>query len=473
MSLPENTIISKTLLTIDKYKSLSNLKQAVIDNDYVPSSSKFLRSLLWKSVYITESLNIQSWQAKLNDSRRVYHGLIKDEDMTIPWYKLEADSAFYNPVELSRNSSLRRKKKLNIKTRLARVTVGDNDPLGGAGDGGGDGGGGGGTGAPDGDLDLLNTIILDIDRLFPGEKYIDNKFYKHQLIEVLYVWAKCHPTIGYKQGFHEILGLMYINMRQDSVSIPNTNTFSGDDLKILSLFDVNYLCHDLFTMFNKFMVNSGIIGSFYEDEKVLMNSIETFNMYLMKVDQLIHYTMISKLKLESQLWCIRYFRLLLSRELGNDLSLTNGLWDKLITVDGNKIPVVLYFLVIVMLINIKSDLIASDFSESLSLLLHYPITDGDSKFTHTIFTDGLKLFNNRDNDLKLYELGIKINEKLNPDLRISLSYNGRSSGESMRSRTGSPVRKSTETDTRAEKMAFEKYRMEMRLKKKAQLLMRS
>ncbi|EGV63289.1 hypothetical protein PSN45_004439 [Yamadazyma tenuis] len=484
--LQENIIISKTLLTLDKYKSLDHLKRAVVDNEYIPSSSKFLRSLLWKTVYITESLNIQLWQNKLNDTRRVYHKLIQDDDMTIPWYKLEADNTYYNPVELGRNSSLRRKKKLNgasvKKSKLALVQVQtSDDPLG--------------ENSSesnfnhlehDDDSELLRTIILDIDRLFPGEEYFNNRFYKQQIIEILYVWAKCNPRIGYKQGFHEILGLIYINFRKDSVSIPNTNTFCSEDIRILSLFDVKYLCHDLFTVFNKFMVNTSIISHFYENEYTLMNSIQSFNKSLMKVDQLIHYNLISKLKLESQLWCIRYFRLILSRELGNDLAVTNMLWDKLITIEGSRVPALLNFLIIVLLINVKSDLIVCDFSECLSLLLHYPIKFGTGKksyvtFIHDIFTDANRLLSVKDNDLELYECGMKINAKLNPDLNISLSYNGRTSGESMRSRTSSPgTRPSDESnrgtmgskDSKAEKMAFEKYRMEMRLKKKAQSLMR-
>lgn len=502
-SLPENEVINKTLRTIHKYRSINQLKQAVQDNDYTPENSKFLRSLLWKAVYITESLNIQQWLTKLNDSRRVYHELIKGSDMIIPWYKLENDDPFFQTIELSRNSSLRSKKRTTNmvkKSRLARVQVNDvDDPLNAPADIEEISNGLSNTHIPyDDDVELLRCIILDIDRLFPGEEFFDNQFYKKQIIEVLYVWAKCNPKVGYKQGFHEILGLIYINIRKDSVEVPSTNTFSSDDLKVLNLFDAKYLCHDLFTLFNKFMVNTGIIASYYENETALLKSIESFNQYLMKVDQLIHYSLISKLKLESQLWCIRYFRLLLLRELGSNLSTANLLWDKLITVESNRITQVLTFCIIVLLMNIKADLIICDFSEALGLLLHYPpkFENNPNEFIHELFIESLKLYTLKDNDLKLYEQGMKINQKVNPDLKISLSFNGRTSGESMRSRTASPTRKiSTDSvsslhgsngskgssapktmegkNSKAEQMAFEKYRLEMRLKKKAQLLMRS
>lgn len=529
LQLPENSIISKTLLSIDKYKSLDQLKQAVIENEYSPANGKFIRSLLWKSVFITESLNIKLWANKLSDSRRVYHQLIKGDDMIIPWYKLEIDSPYYQPIELSRNSSIRKTKNttgiakqnsIKQKSKLTRVKMND-DPLSKGDESKGE------TSdilsqtdeREDTDLELLKTIILDAERLFPGEKFFnDNKYYRQQVIEVLYVWCKYNNSIGYKQGFHEILGLIYMNIRKDSITIPKTNTISSDDLKILNLYDMNYLCHDIFTIFNKFMVKNGIISNYYENENVLLKSIESFNKYLMKVDQLIHYNLISKLKVESQLWCIRYFRLMLLREIGHDLDIMTYLWDKIIVVEGNKVPNLLTFLIIVLLINLKSDLIICDFSEGLSLLLHYPTelkfdNVTSLQFVNNLFKDSLKLLSVMDNDLKLYELGMKINERCNPDLKISLSFNGRTSSESMRSRTASPIRKissnnsdirpsfeSTHSshsimgnlnsnstpnlnsntqqsqpstkDSRAEKMAFEKYRLEMRLKKKAQLLMR-
>lgn len=246
-------------------------------------------------------------------------------------------------------------------------------------------------------------------------------------------------------------------------------------------------------IFSLFLTNSWSIPASSQaitSETALLRSIESFNQYLLKVDQLIHYSLISKLKLESQLWCIRYYRLLLLRELGSNLTLANLLWDKLITVDSNRITHVLTFCIIVLLINIKADLIICDFSEALGLLLHYPpqSENNPSEFIHDLFNESLNLLNLKDNDLKLYEQGMKINQKMNPDLKISLSFNGRTSGESMRSRTSSPQRKiSTDSvssshllsnpprtmeskKSKAEQMAFEKYRLEMRLKKKAQLL---
>ncbi|KAK6456454.1 rab-GTPase-TBC domain-containing protein [Scheffersomyces xylosifermentans] len=510
----ENEIISKVLLTIDRCKgNLNHFKSSITDNEYTPlNSTCFTRTLVWKVCLITDSLKIQTWDSKLSNSRVVYHQLMRRDDMVIPWWLLEHDSPFFQTQELSRKSSLKgnptvRRTRTLGKTSLTRVSNVE-DPLSA------------GVSSrsrsstpplissetTEEDVELLQTIILDIDRLFPGEEFFHSSnphslLAKRQMIQILYVWAKCNPQVGYKQGIHEILGLMYINLYRESLVIPSTNTISADDLRILSLFDIHYLPHDLFTMLNKFLLQSGVINHFYENENVLWKSIEKFNVYLMKVDQLIHYNLINKLKLESQLWIIRYLRLLLLRELGNDLETTSLLWDKLVAAqfshhNGNTItaiPDLVMFMIIVLLIQLKTHLITSDFSEALSLLLHYPVpakfnTEASrGEFIATLYKDAAKLYEKRETDLKLYEYGIKLNNAYNPNLRITMSYTGsaRSSVESTNSARASlspsrspapPVSQPPPApggdNVRAEQMRFEKIRLEMRLKKRAQSMLR-
>ena len=59
-----------------------------------------------------------------------------------------------------------------------------------------------------------------------------------------------------------------MHLAKESAIIPQTNTFSSDDLKILNLYDFNYLSHDVFTIFNRFMIQSGIITNFMKVNKV-------------------------------------------------------------------------------------------------------------------------------------------------------------------------------------------------------------
>lgn len=441
--LKENEIISKTLLTIDKFKgSVETFKASITGGEYTSLNMPncFTRTLVWKVCLITESLNLSLINQKLRDSRLVYHLLIHNKEMKIPWHELDPESAYYQPVNtIKRNVSSKHKSSARgRKNTLDRVQI-QHDPL-----------------SEDSsttpqveethdDHELLVAIILDVDRLLPGDPFYQEFTNKKQLVEILYIWSKCNPQVGYKQGLHEIIGLIFMHLAKESAIIPQTNTFSSDDLKILNLYDFNYLSHDVFTIFNRFMIQSGIITNFYESEQSLWNSIERFNMYLMKIDQFIHYTLNTKLKLEAQLWIIRYLRLLLSRELGEDVETTMLLWDKLIASQlstdhlGSNltvIPELLNFIIIQLLMQKKSDIISSDFSECLTLLLHYPINftndEARNEFIRKLYKDATKLYERKDNDLKLYEYGVKLNK---------------------------------------DKMKFEKTRLEMRLKKKVQLML--
>lgn len=475
----ESDIISKVLLTTEQYKgSFPAFRTAILLNEYNPKSDNFSRLLLWKTCFLTETLNIPSWDQKLLASRAVYHLLRRNPDMSIPWNKLEHDSEFY--------SSAVSKTSLNgISTRLVRIKDVNDDPLGSNGVS---------TSTlakttfQNTDLELLDAIILDVQRLFPGEDMFNNGSdgafaAKRQLVVILYTWCKCNPNVGYKQGMHELVGLIYLNMVKESVILTNSQDFTAEERKILSLYNLQYLEHDVFALFNRFFVASGLVGDFYETEARLMESIESFNGLLMKVDQLIHYNLITKLKLESPLWIIRYLRLLLLRELSNDLEVSSLLWDKLVAAELEK-PVgqlclssLIISLIIILLIHLKTELMLCDFSEALSLLLHYPISAKMHvypDFIGSLFKDAYSLHSLKGQDLKLYEYGLKLNKLYNSRIKVNM---GGSSGSVTPSTPGvlspkSSVDLPTIADTKAAKLKFEKNRLEMRLKKKAQEMMK-
>ncbi|CCG23464.1 hypothetical protein CORT_0D06280 [Candida orthopsilosis Co 90-125] len=498
----ENELISKVLLTIDKYKgSLPTFKKAIIDGDYttLQQPKLFSRLLLWKVCLIVDSFTISTWATKLKETRMVYQQLTLREDMVIPWVELDQDNAYYLPPHVTRKTGLKRNFSLKGSRSIKRSALFEratDDPLSSTTQPATKG-----TEISDhtADLELLNIIILDVERLFPGEVFYHGDSnaipIKRQLIEVLYVWCKCHPRVGYKQGFHEILGLIHMNLYKESITLDqdqlNSARYSPDEMVILSLYNMRFLGHDLFNIFNKFVFTSGIATTLYESEIELTKSIDLFNAYLMKVDQFIHYTLTTKLELDSQLWIIRYLRLLLIRELGNDLETTSLLWDKLIATQtqGNQTTgttyflEVLIFLVIQLLIQQKTELVTSDFSECLSLLLHYPIPQftlpsNRDLYIHVLYRDAMKLYERRNDDLKLFEYGNKLNKKYNPGLKISLGYrnssefsdsnSARSSVDSSISTNGYNLNSvDAPTNDRADKMRFEKMRLEMRLKKKA------
>lgn len=479
--LAENEIISKVLVALNTYKDLGRMKAAVADGEYSPITSpqSFSRTLVWKASLITNSLTILQWGASLSQSRAVFHEITKREDMAIPWHSLDETCCFFREKSLRRQISVHR---IETESRASseRERSGPHVDMGNVKDPSPSLGHTTAYAFTESDTDLLKSIILDIDRLFPGEAFFlatnpKLRASKNRIIEVLYVWCKCNPLVGYKQGIHEIIGLISMELEQEAVSISHSSEFSPQDLQILGLYDTAYMAHDLFTVFNRFMVLSGIIALFYESESVLWSSIERFNIYLMKVDQLIHYNLVNKLKLESQLWAIRYFRLLLSRELDSNLELVALLWDKLVILDHGEhgliaIPEMLMFMTIQLLIQVKTELVACDFSDCLSLLLHYPMQtrlkahSSALLMMNHLFRDASKLYAARNDDKQLYERGLKLNVRYNPSLKIKMNFDNRPSSSS---RPSSPPKL-----TPADKMSFEKYHTEQRLKKKLQLMVK-
>ncbi|KAG7193610.1 uncharacterized protein KQ657_000683 [Scheffersomyces spartinae] len=503
----EDKVISRVLLTVNKYSGeISSLKTAVSQGEYTLDCSYYSRLLVWKTVAIVETLQITEWDSKLHSSRVVYHQLSKDT--IVPWHSLEPDNPFYVPLAAFAASSTKGRTTISSSRSLKRsaqreLTI--NDPLSEVEQKISTTGG-----SHDSDLELLQAIMMDIERLFPGEEFFRDDKHRKQLIEVLYVWSKCNLSIGYKQGIHEILGLIYFNMYKESIQVDKSKTTDKNELTILNLYNQQYLKHDLFTIFNKFMVGGGIITTYYDSERTLIEAIDQFNVYLMKVDQVVYYTLLHKLKLESQLWIMRYFRLLLSREI-NDLNQSSAYWDLLIcTPNLSCIPELMSFCIVVLLIRVKHDILTGDFSECLELLLHYPLQEpiDDPNYFQSfqvlnstfmigdILNDAFKLYEQRSHDLKLYELGLKLNKKYNPNLRVSMSFSSapttresspaKSSMDKPRLPSEEPKGEPTQIsnkklkytqanliESRANQAQFEKMRMEMRLKKKVQQMLNS
>lgn len=474
-----NTNIENVLLTVERYKgSMVEFRHAVVHGKY-HGCGFFSRVLTWKACYLTDSLNTPAWAERLRNTRRVFRDLRHKPDMKVPWWTLDADCDLYvSPQTSSAHGSKTHAKGAVAPRQLDRVRI-DHDPLS----------------LPPSDplssadvltpdADLLRSVVMDVQRLFPGEALFHAASpaavrRKRHVVAMLYVWAKCNPQVGYKQGMHELLGLIYVNMAREAVDIPPPadTSYSAADRSILALFDAHYLQHDVFALFNRFVGTSGVVAQFYLSEQRLMDLIAAFDALLMKVDQLVHYNLVTKLRLEPQLWIIRYLRLLLSRELGPNMDQLSLLWDRLVAAELLLpagllcLPNLVLFLVVVLLVRIKSELMVCDFSEALTLLLRYPIaakTSAHARFLDSLFSDAYDLYQNRGNDLKLYEHGLRLARKAGTC--VSVLYL-RPTTPVLSPRLSTETAMPTAEATRAANMAFEKTRLEMRLKKKAQLMM--
>lgn len=293
------------------------------------------------------------------------------------------------------------------------------------------------------DIDELKTIILDIERIFPGLTLFQNIKVKKDIVELLFVWYKLNQDIGYRQGMHEIVSLIYLLVHNESFTMPDHGFANSEQNRTtFEIFNADAILPDTFHMFTVFMINPQ--ESFYM-EKNLLSNCENFNRLLHDFDYDLYYYLNTKLGLESQIWLIRWLRLLFIREL--TLPIVLPLWDKLISfqkiknfsnlTSNSDFNTILNDLILILLLKIKKKLIidCQDYSDVLKLLLNYPLKKvfQDSTLTkkfddafdinvqlkpettkqiNVIFNEAMLLFNLRRN---LKFIGRFLNEKYNKE----------------------------------------------------------
>ena len=72
------------------------------------------------------------------------------------------------------------------------------------------------------------------------------------MLDVLFVWCKMHPNVGYRQGMHEILAPLLWVIERDAVDITGVDHTKADQT-LVDMLDSGYMEHDTFTLFSLIM----------------------------------------------------------------------------------------------------------------------------------------------------------------------------------------------------------------------------
>ncbi|GMG25773.1 unnamed protein product [Ambrosiozyma monospora] len=229
--------------TLTSIPTLNQLCIQVLNDEYSSSSSpsSFSRSLLWKLTCTEVNCNSNAdfpliklmdvAIASLNYERKQYGVLCSD--FKIPWFELSKDSKFYQQFKASEQeldiADIRERKgnvsptkfsKRRTTSPLASSTEVVHDPLSAN-----------HKLSPhnlspistcnssryiinpeltksvhkETDLQILESIINDVERLFPENEnlFINNVHHQRELIEIIYLWVKL-TRISYHQGLHEL-----------------------------------------------------------------------------------------------------------------------------------------------------------------------------------------------------------------------------------------------------------------------------
>ncbi|XP_028157786.1 TBC1 domain family member 5 isoform X1 [Ostrinia furnacalis] len=226
------------------------------------------------------------------------------------------------------------------------------------------------------DNELKAIIMQDVVRTFPDELYFRDQDVQDMMVRILFFWARSHAHVGYRQGMHEILAPVLFELFQDRRFAPR------DVCDVLKCFlDDDYLEHDSYMLFNAVMKG---LERFYSTgdvvpsksgrlptSKVVHNPNEVVR-YLDKVKEEFLVPLDHELaahlhecNITMELFGIRWLRLLFGREFPRgELA---HLWGFLFA-DGPALPH-LHFVVLAMLISIRTTLLESEAGGALSALM--------------------------------------------------------------------------------------------------------
>ncbi|CAH2070878.1 unnamed protein product, partial [Iphiclides podalirius] len=225
------------------------------------------------------------------------------------------------------------------------------------------------------DNELKALILQDVVRTFPDEAYFREKEVQDLMVRVLFFWARSHP-IGYRQGMHEVLAPLLFELHSDRLYAPDE---VSDTLKYY--LDKEYLEHDSHMLFSAVMKG---LEKFYSTGDVVptssgrlptsrsMHSQNEVVRYLERVKEeflvpLEHElaTHLAECNISLELFGIRWLRLLFGREFPR--SEIPDLWG-FVFADGPVMPN-LHYIVVAMLIAMKSSLVEADCGAALSALM--------------------------------------------------------------------------------------------------------
>ncbi|BGP14289.1 hypothetical protein JCM10213v2_002234 [Rhodosporidiobolus nylandii] len=243
------------------------------------------------------------------------------------------------------------------------------------------------------DLELRKEIRKDVQRTFPDVDYFRLPATQDRLTNLLFIYCKLTPQVSYRQGMHELLAPLLWAVDFDSLPPPGVGEENSLPHLVLAR---EWVEHDAWGLFSELMKNAGTYYDHHPSAILSPNPQSTFSpssfalsndaapsrvqpivsiashlfSLLSTVDTPLHAAFTS-LQVEPQLFAIRWFRLLFSREL--PLPDTLLLWDALFARDPSL--QLTEHVALAMLLRIRGALIEAareGYGDFLQVLLRYP-----------------------------------------------------------------------------------------------------
>jgi TBC1 domain family protein 5 len=123
----------------------------------------------------------------------------------------------------------------------------------------------------------------------PDNVYFRQPGTQDMMLDILFVWCKMHPGIGYRQGMHEILAPLLWVVERDAINTTTSDKGSSDPL-LMDMLDSQYIEHDSHTLFSLIMQTAQSFyapaetGSTTRETPMLARSSRIYENLLPKVD---------------------------------------------------------------------------------------------------------------------------------------------------------------------------------------------
>lgn len=72
------------------------------------------------------------------------------------------------------------------------------------------------------DKELRGVIRQDVDRTFPGIEFFRKESIQNIMVDILFIYARVHPLMCYRQGMHEILAPLLFVIHCDQQAMLHT-----------------------------------------------------------------------------------------------------------------------------------------------------------------------------------------------------------------------------------------------------------
>ncbi|BCS29170.1 GTPase-activating protein GYP6 [Aspergillus puulaauensis] len=297
-----------------------------------------LRSICWKAFLLFENLGHAQWPSKISDARSTYVAL-KEHFLKYVEHPDDLQSSV-DPLADDEQSPWQTLRQ---------------------------------------DEQLRADILQDVDRCLQENYFFHEPATKAKMVDILFIYSKLNPDLGYRQGMHELLAPILWVVDRDAIEPKSRETSwptgQADDC-MFQLLDADYIEHDAFNLFCSVMQTTRI---YYEHNAHRSTNGQADAIPIVLQCEHIHNDLLVAADLEladhlqaldilPQIFLTRWMRLLFGREFPFQDMLV--VWD-LLFAEGLRSELV-DFVCVAMLLRIRWQLLNSDSSTALTTLLRYP-----------------------------------------------------------------------------------------------------